>query len=63
MDQGMPRRYSLRDILTVASIHPFYRTDIRFPPSPEEINQAIAGQKTTDTLPLESLPLTRKQDL
>ncbi|OXV08597.1 hypothetical protein Egran_03637 [Elaphomyces granulatus] len=63
MDRGMPRRYSLRDILTVASIHPFYRTDIRFPPSSEEINQAIAGQKNTDTLPLESLPLTRKQDL
>ena len=61
MDEGMPVRYPLRDILTVASIHPFYRTDIRFPPSPEEINQAIVNQKDTDTPTLENLPLTHKQ--
>ena len=63
MDRGIPMRYPLRDILTVASIHPFYRRDIQFPPSQKEIKQAIVGQKDTITPPLESHPLTRKQDL
>ncbi|OJI99662.1 hypothetical protein ASPVEDRAFT_148689 [Aspergillus versicolor CBS 583.65] len=63
MDNPTATPYSLHDILTVASIHPFYRSDAQYPPDAERIKQILEQQKDTNTPSLASVPLTYKKDL
>lgn len=55
--------YSLRDILSVASRHPFYNSEIQYPPNEEEIARLLDPQITPPAAELGSLPLTHKEDL
>lgn len=57
----MATYYSLRDILSVASKHPFYNREIEYPPNAEEIAQLL--DQTAITPDLRALPLTHKEDL
>lgn len=55
--------YSLREILSVASRHPFYNREIQYPPNAEEIARLLDPQTATAAPELASLPLTHKEDL
>lgn len=63
MDAATVTHYPLHDILAVASIHPFYRSDIQFPPDAEHIKNVLGNQKDAKTPSLASVPLTYKQGL
>lgn len=56
--------YSLSDILSVASVHPFY-SDSEYPPTREQLPQLlqVSQAKGEDTRQLKSFPLTRKDSL
>ena len=56
--------FSLRDVLAVASIHPFYATQARYPPDAEAIQIALASAAKELLIPnLRLVPLTTKKDL
>ncbi len=56
--------YLLAEVLAIARIHPFYVSEIRYPPGPETIrvalDQASAVSAETD---LKGQPLLRKSKL
>ncbi|KAH8885487.1 hypothetical protein GQ53DRAFT_877399 [Thozetella sp. PMI_491] len=53
--------YTLREILASASIHPFYNSDIEYPPDSRAIS--AAKENTTGDLVLSKQPLLWKEDL
>ncbi|CAG7970933.1 unnamed protein product [Penicillium olsonii] len=55
--------YSIRDILSVASRHPFYNHEVQYPPNAEEIAQLRDPQNETEIRELSDIPLTHKEDL
>ncbi|CAG8928439.1 unnamed protein product [Penicillium salamii] len=55
--------YSIRDILSVASRHPFYNREVQYPPNAKEIAQLLDPQTQTAVPELRSLHLTQKEDL
>ncbi|KAK6837668.1 hypothetical protein RU639_001335 [Aspergillus parasiticus] len=59
-----PTTFSLKEVLAVAEIHPFYNPAVEYPPTPETIKSAIelADKRSTD-IDLSSLPLVSKKDL
>lgn len=56
--------YSLADVLSVAKIHPFYVTDVQYPPDPRTIqaSREQAAKEPTEAN-LRAQPLLRKKDL
>jgi hypothetical protein len=56
--------FSLREILAVASIHPFYAAQVQYPPDAEAIQAALASAaKEPSNTDLRLVPLTVKKDL
>ena len=56
--------YALKEILTIASMHPFYKKDVIYPPTPDEINDILNQQASTRPEPkLQDFPLCQKKDL
>lgn len=56
--------YSLAAVLEVAKIHPFYNSDINYPPGPEAIQAALQRAATLSPgINFDSQPLLRKEDL
>lgn len=56
--------YSLSDILTVAELHPFYNSDVQYPPDEPAIRVALesnAGSSSKEKL--EQQPLLLKNTL
>lgn len=56
--------YSLADVLSVAGVHPFYVTDVQYPPDARTI-QAAREQAAKEPIEanLRAQPLLRKKDL
>ncbi|KAK6810715.1 hypothetical protein RU639_013567 [Aspergillus parasiticus] len=63
MNPDAVERYSVHDILTISSIHPFYNSKIRFPPTDAQIKETIGGSRAKEPSTLNSFPLTHKHDL
>lgn len=40
-----PSGYSLATVLAVANIHPFYNPDVRYPPTPKDVQAVIEDAK------------------
>lgn len=59
----MAKFYTLEDVLTVASLHPFYHDDVLFPPSHDLINEALTNRASRDTRNLHDFPLCGKEHL
>ena len=56
--------FSLREVLAVAKIHPFYADQVRYPPDTKAIQAALdLAAKEQSTPELRLLPLTTKKDL
>lgn len=63
MDFCTAPKYTLKEILAVSTIHPFYNSSSRFPPTQAQID-AIIGDKQDKQCPdLTNLPLTQKDTL
>ncbi|KAK6529876.1 hypothetical protein TWF281_009032 [Arthrobotrys megalospora] len=61
MDTG----YSLKQVLAVAKVHPFYNPDVEYPPTPEEV-LAIASsisKEDNEAIDLSAIPLATKETL
>ncbi|KAK6354408.1 hypothetical protein TWF730_008814 [Orbilia blumenaviensis] len=61
MDTG----YSLKQVLAVAKVHPFYNSDIEYPPTPEEVSEIVKSinKEDADGTNLSALPLSTKETL
>ncbi|RAK79539.1 uncharacterized protein BO72DRAFT_400293 [Aspergillus fijiensis CBS 313.89] len=61
------KNFPLSDVLAVAKIHPFYNSDVLYPPGPEQIRaivqSGVSQSRQTTSSSLESLPLTTKKNL
>ncbi|OQE29120.1 hypothetical protein PENFLA_c004G03554 [Penicillium flavigenum] len=55
--------YTLEEILAVSTIHPFYNSTIRFPPTKSQIDAAIGDKQGKQCPNLTNLPLTKKDNL
>jgi hypothetical protein len=56
--------FSLREVLAVAKIHPFYADQVRYPPDTKSIQAALDLAAKEQSAPeLRLLPLTTKKDL
>ncbi|PHH60873.1 hypothetical protein CDD81_1078 [Ophiocordyceps australis] len=56
--------FSLKEVLAVARIHPFYTKDAEYPPDAEAVEAALSLSETDqDALKLESWPLVHKTTL
>lgn len=59
-----PSGFSLAEILAVAKVHPFYRSDATYPPSPETVAaiKAEVAKESSNTI-LANQPLLWKKSL
>jgi hypothetical protein len=56
--------YSLAAVLEVAKIHPFYNSNIKYPPDAEAIQAALQKAATGSlAINFDSQPLLRKEEL
>ncbi|KAJ6263981.1 hypothetical protein Dda_0119 [Drechslerella dactyloides] len=63
----MDSRFPLKQVLSVAKVHPFYAKDVEYPPSPESVRLILDNvskdSSTSDTeIDLGLMPLTTKED-
>jgi hypothetical protein len=56
-------KYTLKDILAVASVHPFYNSNTCFPPTQAQINEVISNGRNKQCPDLTNWPLTQKDHL
>ncbi len=59
----MATYYSIKDILSVAHIHPFYESSTKYPPSPGKVATVLENQDEHANTPLSSQPLLHKNQL
>lgn len=59
----MANYYSIRDILSVAHIHPFYESSAKYPPSGEKVAVVLENQDEHINTQLSSQPLLHKDQL
>ena len=59
-----PESYSLAEVLAVADIHPFYNSEVQYPPQPDAIQHAReSATKTATEVNLHTRPMVTKKDL
>ena len=56
--------FSLREVLAVARIHPFYAPQVQYPPDSKRVQEALdSAASEQPAAHLHLLPLTTKKDL
>ena len=55
--------FSIKDILSVAHIHPFYEPSTKYPPSPDKVALVLENQDEHINTQLSSQPLLHKNRL
>ena len=55
--------YSVGNILSVARIHPFYTSLVKYPPSSDDIGEALKREDGQDGPQLSAQPLLHKDKL